>query len=465
MAQLLKKTTSLTLRLILVAIIWSIAALLASGFGLATIFGNYVDKNFENSISVYLDTLAATADVDKSSKLIIERPPTDPRFTRPLSGYYWMAADINEAGKITANQVRSRSLFDETINLPAALLAKATINPGVDAYYNINRSGESLKIGARQITLPGRHTNTILVVAFDRTEVEKSKSRFNLILMASLIALVVGLMLAIILQVKLGLKPLRQMGDQLGDIRSGKAEHLDENLPIEIAPIASELNALLQHNEEVVERARTHVGNLAHALKTPISVMLNEAGQHDDAFSRLVTRQTQTMQRQVEHYLKRARAAARAETLRTRTPIGPVVDDITRTLAKLYRAEGVLVEVLNKTNTAFRGEREDLEDLFGNLAENACKYGGGLVEISFDDSDAGFIHILIDDDGEGLTESEVKDALKRGVRLDETSNGSGLGLSIAHELAVAYGGALNFEKSPLGGLRANLRLPTADTIN
>jgi signal transduction histidine kinase len=465
MPKLLKKPPSLTLRLILVAILWSIAALMAGGFGLATIFGNYVDKSFENSITVYLDTLAATADVDKNSKLVVERPPTDPRFTRPLSGYYWMVADIDGNGKIIANQVRSRSLFDETINLPDGVVEKAASKPGVDSYYNINRSGENLKIGARQITLPDRKINTILVVAFDRTELEKSKSRFNLILMSSLLALVVGLMMAIILQVKLGLKPLRQMGSQLGDIRSGKAENLDENLPIEIAPIARELNALLQHNEEVVERARTHVGNLAHALKTPISVMLNEAGQHEDAFSQLVSRQTQTMQRQVEHYLKRARAAARAETLRTRTPIGPVVDDITRTLTKLYRSEGVLVEVLNTTSAAFRGEREDLEDLFGNLAENACKYGGGLVEISFDETQEGYIRILIDDDGEGLTESEVKAALKRGVRLDESSNGSGLGLSIAHELAVAYGGALDFEKSPLGGLRANLRLPIADTVN
>lgn len=462
MPNIFSRRTSLTIRLVLVAIIWSAAALMAGGLSLAKIFGSSVTKNFEDSIAVYIDSLSATVNVDKNGVLTVTNPPIDPRFTRPLSGYYWSVSDINPNGSLKGESVRSRSLFDETINPPAGLVEKASQQPGVDFFDDVNRKGENLKIGARLITLPDRKTSTILVVAFDRTDLEHSKQRFNLILAVSLLALGVGLVIAIILQVRLGLSPLREMGKELANIRSGQSDKLDENLPREIAPLARELNALLQHNEEVVERARTHVGNLAHALKTPISVMINEASHHDDTFGALVMRQTQTMQRQVEHYLKRARAAARAETLRARTPIFPVVEDLVRTLGKLYRKDGVTVAINGSTKSNFRGEREDFEDLFGNLAENACKYGGGLVEIGFDDSNPAITSILIDDDGDGLSPQQVKNALKRGVRLDETMKGSGLGLSIANELANAYGGSLDFERSPLGGLRVKLNLPIAE---
>jgi signal transduction histidine kinase len=168
------------------------------------------------------------------------------------------------------------------------------------------------------------------------------------------------------------------------------------------------------------------------------------------------------MARQVEHYLKRASAAARAETLGSRTPVAPVIEDVTRTLARLFKSEGVKVLASADPMLVFRGEREDLEDLVGNLAENACKYGGGLVEITTVTIGQGVFEIIFDDDGDGLTDADAVSALKRGARLDETLPGSGLGLSICDELARAYGGALHLERSPLGGLRARLTLPLVD---
>jgi signal transduction histidine kinase len=232
-----------------------------------------------------------------------------------------------------------------------------------------------------------------------------------------------------------------------------------------LAPLAGELNALLSHNQAVVERARTQVGNLAHALKTPISVVLNESRARTGPYAGLVMRQTETMARQVEHYLKRASAAARAETLGARTPVGPVIDDVSRTLARLYKADGVKVLAQVPEGLVFRGEREDLEDLIGNLAENACKYGGGLVEISAAATAPNMFDIIIDDDGEGLDDAEAVSALKRGARLDESLPGSGLGLSICEELARAYGGELHLERSPLGGLRAKLSLPLIEMVD
>lgn len=448
----------------MVAALWSSLALALTGWGLSAIFRSSVEAAFDREISVSIDALAASVNVDADGKLTIERPPTDPRFSRPLSGYYWRVADLLPEAKLsTTNQVRSRSLFDETLNIPIADVNLGLANFGATGARDMARGAEQLRIGYRIIKLPDREFASMIIVAGDRSEIYDASQRFNLVLIGSLLLLATGLIVAIILQVRLGLEPVRRIGAELAEIRNGERDRLDDLLPIELAPLARELNALLTHNQEVVERARTQVGNLAHALKTPISVLLNESRDSADGFGSLVFRQTQTMQRQVEHYLKRAQAIARAESFRARTPIMQVVEDIVRTLTKLYANDGVTLQIVGTTTALFRGDQEDLEDLVGNLAENACKYGGGLVEISFAYLDGGLIKIIMDDDGDGLTPSEITSALKRGVKLDETSHGSGLGLSIADELARAYGGSLVLEKSPYGGLRVNLQLPTVET--
>jgi signal transduction histidine kinase len=448
----------------MVAAIWSSLALALTGWGLSAIFRSSVEAAFDRQISVSIDALAASVNVDADGALTIDRPPTDPRFSRPLSGYYWRVADLLPNKELSAgNQVKSRSLFDETLSIPNQYINLGLENFGATDARDMLRGTELLRIGYRVIKLPDREFASIIIVAADRSEIYDASQRFNLVLIGSLILLAIGLIFAIILQVRLGLEPVRRIGAELAEIRNGDRSRLDDFLPIELAPLARELNALLTHNQEVVERARTQVGNLAHALKTPISVLLNESRESADGFGSLVFRQTQTMQRQVDHYLKRAQAVARAESIRARTPIMQVVEDIVRTLTKLYSSDGVSLRIVGDTAAIFRGDQEDLEDLVGNLAENACKYGGGAVEISFSYPQNGKIEIVIDDDGDGLTKSEINSALKRGVRLDETSHGSGLGLSIADELARAYGGFLLLEASPLGGLRVNLQLPIIET--
>lgn len=469
----MKRQFSLTSRLIITAFAWVGLAIVLTGIGLSTIFHKTFENSFDRQLAISLDALAASANIDASGKISVARPPTDPRFSRPLSGYYWRVSDISAASIAPnaqnalafQNEVHSRSLFDETILAPANLVQKAIREPGVTQSQDITRANEPLRIAVRVVKLPFAKSQTLLLVAGDRREISNSTNRFKIILTLSLLTLAIGLLAAIYLQVLLGLRPLRKMGTELADIRSGKLQNLDEELPSELRPIAMELNALLKHNQEVVERARTHVGNLAHALKTPLSVMINESRNHKNNFSELVTRQSETMSRQVEHYLKRARAAARAESLGALTPISPVISDIIRTLGRLYKNDGVTLEIHGDTPLAFRGDREDLEDLIGNVAENACKYGGGTVELGYGKSENGFLDIFIDDDGDGLEPSEIKNVLKRGVRLDETSQGSGLGLSIALELANAYGGEMTLERSHLGGLRVKLTLPVTDTLS
>jgi signal transduction histidine kinase len=462
---------SLAGRLVAVAAIWSTLVLAITGWGLTALFRNATYASFDRELAISLDALAATVDETPQGALRVPRPPPDPRFSRPLSGRYWRVADVQivslpssaetTPARLQGEGVRSRSMWDQVVTPPATLLARALDTPGEIQSADLLRGTESLRIAGRVIQLPGRAMSTFLMVAADSSEAEAAARRFSFAVAAGLVALMIGLVGAIFLQVRLGLEPLRRMGRELAEIRNGTRHRLEGQVPKELAPLAGELNALIDHNQEVVERARTHVGNLAHALKTPLSVILNESRTRKDSFAQLVAKQSQTMTRQVEHYLKRAAAAARAETLGARTPLGPVLDDIGRTLGRLYRHDGTRVEVSHEPNLVFRGEREDLEDLIGNLAENACKYGGGLVVIRATGQKDGLIMISIEDDGEGLEAEDAIAALKRGARLDESAPGSGLGLSICDELARAYGGSLSLSRSDLGGLQATLYLPAA----
>jgi signal transduction histidine kinase len=281
----------------------------------------------------------------------------------------------------------------------------------------------------------------------------------------SLAALAAGLITAVVLQVRVGLAPLKTLEADVADVRNGRRARLGDDYPTEVAPLTRELNKLLDHNREIVDRARTHVGNLAHALKTPISVLLNEARAQSEeaAFAGLVRRQGEAMAANVDHYLRRAQAAARAEAVGARTPIGPVIEDLARTLERLYGPrkdlEIALPEALGEA--AFRGERQDFEEMVGNLMENACKYGGGRVEVDVAVVN-GRLTVRVDDDGPGISQERKAAALTRGQRLDESQPGQGLGLSIVAETARLYGGDLKLEESPLGGVSARLDLPAAD---
>ena len=274
------------------------------------------------------------------------------------------------------------------------------------------------------------------------------------------------LLLTTMFQVRFGLAPLKRISESLAAIRSGTAEKLEGAFPVEIAPLARETNALIDANREIVERARTHVGNLAHALKTPISVMVNEAAARgDDPMAAKVTEQTNIMRDQVAHHLERARLAARVAVVGTVTDVVPVVHSLTRTMQKTHHGKDLAIELDVPGEARFRGERQDLEEMVGNLVDNAFKWASARVaiEVGLDQPTPGgpVVRIVVDDDGPGLTPSERQQVAHRGRRLDETKPGSGLGLSIVVELAALYGGALNLGTAPIGGLRAELVLPAA----
>jgi signal transduction histidine kinase len=273
------------------------------------------------------------------------------------------------------------------------------------------------------------------------------------------------LLLTTIFQVRFGLAPLKRISDSIADIRSGRAERLEGEFPVEIAPLARETNALIDANREIVERARTHVGNLAHAIKTPLSVIVNEASAHgSDPFARKMLEQTDVMRDQVAHHLERARIAARVTIIGTVTEVAPAIEALQRTMEKIHRDRGIVIEVQADPKAKFRGERQDLEEMAGNLVDNACKWASSrvFIEVLVGPAEPGLgptLRLIVDDDGRGLSAAERAQVSQRGQRLDESKPGSGLGLSIVVDLAALYGGNLSLGNAPIGGLRAELTLP------
>ena len=459
------KTSSLTFRLIASAALWIAVALFAGGFALSSIFRGTLEESFDRRLGALLETLVAASDIDADGgadgdgQIVLLRPLGEARFGQTYSGWYWQI-DGGSAGRL-----HSRSLFDYTLR-PAAPGEDGTagfgLAPGPD--------GQALRTVTRDIVLPGAARPVRYSVAADTAETEVQVRRFNGTLAWSLGLLGAGLFAAVLIQVLFGLRPLRRVQAALTDIRLGRAARLEGSFPPEINPLAEELNAVLDHNAEVVERARTHVGNLAHALKTPLTVLANEAGSmaksgakpEDNPLAENVARQTALMRRHVDHYLARARTAAAGRVIGARVDAAAVVRDLKRALAKMYAERALTIADAGEAPRMVQGEREDVEEMIGNLMDNACKWARGRVAVAAE-SDGSSVRITVDDDGPGMPAEEHERVTRRGARLDESVSGSGLGLAIVADVVKLYGGALSFETSPLGGLRVILTLPAAET--
>ncbi len=297
-------------------------------------------------------------------------------------------------------------------------------------------------------------------VAGDLAEVAAEIRPFRVTLAWSLGVLGLGLVAAVLIQVHFGLEPLRKLRIALARIRAGRAERIEGDFPGEVEPLVEEANALIAHIGEVVERARTHVGNLAHALKTPLSVIANEAAAGEGPLAETVARETRLMQTRIEHHLARARTAASAGVIGQRAEAAPVIDALTRTLAKMYADKGLSFDSTVDDGLAFRGDAQDLEEMLGNLMENACKWAISEVRVTAAMA-GGRLSIAVEDDGPGLKPDDRARVVARGARLDESVPGSGLGLNIVSEIAALYGGTLRLDAAALGGLRAEIDLPAA----
>ena len=379
-----------------------------------------------------------------------------------MSGWYWQITRLDG----DRPQIRSsRSLF-------AARLPRLS-DRGVPAGMGGARRGYAKGPDERRLRIVERIIDAgdqglyLVQVAATTEEIERAISRFELDLIVTFALLALALVGSSALQLRYGLAPLRQFQEGVASIRRGESEAIEGEFSQDIAPLAGELNLLIAANRDVVERARTQVGNLAHALKTPLSVIINEAAIDASPLALKVEEQAMIMRDQVTFYLDRARAAVRAGTITVSTEVAPVVEALVRTFEKIYSARAISFTAQAPQPIRFLGERQDLEEMIGNLVDNAGKWAQSAVTINVAPefaqvgAERSFFRVTIDDDGPGLAPALREAALRRGRRLDETKPGSGLGLSIVVDLAALYGGDLTLAASPIGGLRAELKLPLA----
>jgi len=457
------RASSLATRLFLSATAWVVVILVITGIVLSSVYRDATERAFDRRLNLYLRTLIAEVATP-------DEPPDhqfqslgEPLFELPLSGWYWQ---ITRTDGEKAEPRASRSLLGWDKKLPRLEEQGAELTAaGIRLGYVAGPEGQNLRMVERPVDL-GTDGKFLVSVAGDASEIFDETRSFDYDLGGTFAALTIVLLLTTIFQVRFGLAPLKRISDSIADIRSGRAERLEGEFPVEIAPLARETNALIDANREIVERSRTHVGNLAHAIKTPLSVIVNEASAHAaDPFATKVLEQADVMRDQVAHHLERARIAARLTIIGTVTEVAPAIEALRRIMEKIHRDRGIAIEVVADPQAKFRGERQDLEEMAGNLVDNACKWAASrvfievLVEAPVPGGLGPMLRIIVDDDGRGLSATERAKVSRRGQRLDESKPGSGLGLSIVVDLAALYGGSLVLGSAPIGGLRAELTLP------
>ncbi len=451
---------SLALRIIALSTIWAIVTLVATSTIISTLYRQASERGFNSLLSAHLFNLISSVDVTDSGALTGSIDLGDLRFSEPASGWYWAVEPLS--GGLTG-QLRSPSMTKAIASPPAI---EVPFNSEFQRSYRTSGiDGEELQVIENEFVLDEQNRVARFRVMGNRTELEDEIGAFQRRLFTYLSVFGVGMVAINALAIMLGLRPLGRVRDALSKVREGTAKRLDGTFPAEIEPLARETNALIENNKRIVERSRTQVGNLAHSLKTPLAVMLNEARAIGGDKGRLIEAQAGAVQKQLEHYLQRARIAAQRDSIVYSTPLSPSLKRMVRVMEKLNPGTRVSLK-LPPSEILFAGEREDFEEIVGNLLENAMKWASGVVSVSAvpiegPNPGGAMFELMIEDDGPGIPEESARAALKRGKRLDETKPGTGLGLAIVSELVHEYDGELDLERSALGGLKASVRLHTA----
>lgn len=451
---------SLVVRLVRGAVLWALPLLLVTALTLTWLYRNTTYRSFDDPLVSAVTSLIASAEVADGT-LSLSREPLDPRYQRALSGRYWMIGFLQDDGMIEPI-ASSRSFYEESLILPKADVIQLQSQQGEEVRSSARGpdNDETLRLVARQVVLPNMQAPVVILAAADSRQARRSIFRFALTASGLMLLISLGLITAVVTQVRSGLKPLFELRDKVADVREGRAAQVDGKYPAEIQPLATELNSLITHNRDIVERARTHVGNLAHALKTPLAVLQNESQSRETQLSEVVGRQTDVMKKQVDHHLRRARAAARGQAIGVSASVNETLEGLARTLSVIYRDKNIDFDIDLAPDLVFRGAKRDLEEMAGNLMDNACKWTKSSILVQTKPLSDGQFLISVSDDGPGMSEDQYKEAIKRGARLDEATPGSGLGLAIVDDLARAYNGALTLGKSDWGGLESVLKLPS-----
>ena len=434
-------------------------ALAIAGAGLTALFERHVMRTIADELDVHLRQLLSGIDVDTADRLVVNRPPVDPRFAEPMSGLYWQVG--NEPGQL----LRSRSLWDTTLALPADNLA-----PG-EAHLHPAKGPNNASVLVRErkisLTVGGSRQNVRVAVAGNLDRVSRASSAFARELSAALGLLALTLGIATAVQVTLGLRPLGALQRGVADIRSGSASQLSSAVPSEVQPLVDELNGLLREQDGEVERSRGRAADLAHGLKTPLVALaadvtrLRALGQGGIAHD--IEQIGDAMNRHVDRELARARVRGKS---RTSTPYStellPLVRSLMATIERTPAGGQVKLEASCASGLRVPIDRADLAEVLGNLLDNAARHAASRVRLSAT-SESGRICISIDDDGPGIAPEVHAKVLERGVQLDERGGVAGLGLAIVQDVLDAYGWSIALESSDLGGLKVRLESRPSET--
>ncbi len=441
--------SSLTFRLAATSALWVVGTLLAVGLLLIYLFRDHIERRFDAQLGDHMEELVAASEIALDKKFRLTWTPTDPRFHRPYSGWYWQ---IVHEGKSVQH---SKSLWKDVLPL-----GRKPVNPASPIEIISGPGGGKLRALKRPITLPDSDQKFTFVIAGPVTNIEQDVALFTRQLVLTLSLLALALLAAIILQVRFGLRPLRVLRSEISKIRSGEKQRAPTAVPTEVLPVVSELNALLDHNSEMLEKARAQAANLAHALKNPLTVMSLEAGEIKGERGKILKDQTRIVKRHIERHLSRAQAAGAQRSGNLKTPLAPILDDLQFSMQLLHKDRALDCSHKGFGGLSFRGDAHDMEEMLGNLFDNACKWAEKKVRIT-GTQQGNMLKIIVEDDGPGIPEKHIKDIMQRGLRLDETVAGSGLGLDIVSDIAELYNGTLRLSGSALKGLKAELILPVA----
>jgi signal transduction histidine kinase len=428
-----------------IAALWIGVLLLFGGFALDRVLTSSIVRNFDSQLEYVLNAMIAASEIGPDGEVRFNRPPADQRFIEPYSGVYFQVSGTG------ADTFPSRSLWDRRLRV-------SNHNDVALHTYDSNEfAGEPLRIVERDVTLPGSKVRWRFQVAQSRDMINGQIRDLRSTLITSFAVLGAGLLMLAALQAFYGLWPLRRVRREVVAIRSGTQTRIAEDFPLEIRPLIDEINQLLAHSEEQAEEARRHAGNLAHALKTPLTVITNAATARSPDLADTVCREALAMRRQVDHHLARARAIGRRASAHARSTVWDSLKAVQHAVEVLY--EEVTVDIAGDHTAQIRVERQDLDEMLGNLVENAAKYGGGRVFVTVEPNEHS-VDILVEDDGPGIPAAERETIFDRGARLDTGKPGTGLGLAIVRDVAMIYGGRIHLEGSEdLGGLLARLTLP------
>lgn len=437
----------LTTRLISLSIVWVVLALLATLLVISWLYRDHIEQHYDAHVFTHVEELVAAVSVNQHGTPLLLGQPTDPRFFRPQSGWYWQ---VMVGGDYMA---RSGSLEDHAVDI-----SHLNFDENHEVQSVIGPFGHRLRVQALHISHAHIPEPITILATSPEMQITDDVADFSSHLILSFFILAVGLCLAVVLQVIVAVRSLRAIRESIIDVKAGQVDRLPGDFPLDVQPLADELNSLLDHNATLLKRARSQLADLAHLVNTPLTIIRNEARNIPSKEGQLILDQAHAMSGNIDHYLTRARAAGQKDAFGSRTSLSMVVDDLKFAVERLYQDREISIRLCDKGDCQFRGEVQDLEEMLGNLLDNACKWARKHVEIRCRmQEDRMFISV--EDDGPGIPEGKIETALKRGRKLDESVPGYGQGLGIVTEIASIYGGALKLGESSLGGLKAELELP------